>query len=554
MRDFWELLSLKLRIFLNSFRAVRHPGKKIFFSLLGLIFLAGMYFWLRRILVYLVNVPVIGEVVLLRFVSLMIFISAVLAVLSSMLSAVSTIYASEELRLLIPCPVRQGSLFAVKAIEAAVYADWMIVVIAIPFAAAWGHIYDLNFFKFLFCAASFFVFLATMSATGILLATGFAAVFPSKKIRDGAIVLFAVLFGGMFFYLKALEPKFIFHADVFGNLLQYLSRLQMPGFPLAPFQWLSRLFIAISSGNYPVAATIFGVFFLFFVFAAAVLLFIGGRVLFGICGRIRGAGVGEPRYIKKVPDGRLSAIRWREKIVFLRNSEQVSQMAILGMLVAIYLTSVLKAPLGDIPYVRELLTFLNIGAVGLILTAAALRFVYTGVCLDGRFLWILYSSPLACGEILKSKFMVYTVPFVFFGFILGAVSGWCFSASPVFVFATALICSVIGFVVVQLAFYFAVSYPEYRTDNLSQIESSYGGIIFMVTAIFYIAAILSILAMPAYWGLMGEIFRHRAPVRFSALLGLLFVLTSFLFAFLPRKLTFGIFSSRRHRNIVAGRQ
>jgi ABC-2 type transport system permease protein len=554
MTEILKLTELKLRIFLNSLKRPTHPWKKIFFSLLGIIFLAGMYFWLRRILVYLVNVPLIGEVVLLRFVSLMIFIGAVLAVLSSMLSAVSTIYATEELRLLIPYPVSQTGLFVVKAVEAAIYADWMIVVIAIPFAFAWNYIYSLSFLQFLFCAVSFFLFLFAMSSLGIILATLFAVFFPSKKIRDGAIILFAVFFGGMFFYLKALEPRFIFHADMFENFFQYLARLQMPGFPLAPFQWLSRLFIEISSGNYSAAFVIFGVLFLFCVFVGTVSFFIGGKTLFRTCGKIRGAGGHSIYFGRKIPVGKIAALKWREKIVFLRNSEQVSQMAILGMLVAIYLFSVWKAPLGDIPYVRELLSFLNIGAVGLILTAAVLRFVYTGFCLDGKFLWLLFSSPFSSRDILKSKLSVYAKPVVFFGFLLGIVSGVCFKAGFAFVLFTGIASAIIGFVVVHLAFYFAVSYPNYRTDNLSQIESSYGGIIFMITAIFYIVTVLSILAMPVYWGLMGKIYRSYAPVRFSVALILLFLLDSFVFSMIPRKMTFRIFSGKDHRDMVVGRQ
>ena len=53
--------------------------------------MVGLYFWLRRILNYLVAVPMIGESILIRFMALMIFMAGGLAVLSSMLSAVSTI-------------------------------------------------------------------------------------------------------------------------------------------------------------------------------------------------------------------------------------------------------------------------------------------------------------------------------------------------------------------------------------------------------------------------------------------------------------------------------
>ncbi|MFH1353133.1 MAG: hypothetical protein ABIH68_06145 [bacterium] len=549
-----DILLLKLKIFLNSVRHPERPLKKLLFSFLGIIFLAGIYFWLKRIFIYITNVPLIGEAVLVRFLSLMIFISGGVAVLSSLLSAISTMYTTEEMKLLISFPFSGSALFGAKVLETALYANWMIFVVAVPFALAWNSIYSMNFFQVVFSAAAFFVFLMTMSFLGVSLASVFALAFPSRKIRDGSLVFFAVAFGGIFFYLKALEPKFIFHADASENFFQYLSRLRMPGTLLEPFQWVSRLFIAVSQKNYGDAFTVFGILLIIFLVSGAVCFAFGSGYFIRTAGKIRASGSSGGIYKSNVPALTASALKWREKTLFLRNSEQLSQVVILVVLTAIYLFSIYKAPLGDLPRVRELLTFLNIGGVGLILTASALRFVFTGVGLDGRFLWLLFSAPLDGGEILKGKMAVFTKPMIFAGIILGVLSGCCFRADFFVIILTSAVTALIGFVVAQMAFYFAVSYPSYGTDNISQMESSYGGLVFMITGIFYVVSVLAVLAYPAHWYLMGKIFNTEFPVRLTALFLFLFLLDSFIFSFFPGLWALRIFKSREHRNLVAKRQ
>lgn len=559
-----ELLELKLRILLNSIKHPTRPLKKLLFSCMGVIFLVGIYFWIRRILTYIVSVPLIGEAVLIRFLSLMIFISGGVAVLSSLLAAISTIYTTEEMKLLIPFPFSGRSLYGAKILETAFYADWMIIIIAVPFAFAWNSIYSMNFLQIVLAGISLLVFLLTMSFLGIFLAAIFAFIFPSQKIRDGAVVIFAVLFGSIFFYLKALEPEFIFHADGFENFFQYLSRLQMPGTLLEPFQWVSRLFLAISQKSYGDVFTLLTVLFGLFLLAGIICFAFGSRYFIRTCGKIRASGGFSGVYKTRIPLAPLknslmgpalrAVLKWREKTLFFRNSEQLSQVTILIVLTAIYLFSIYKAPLGDMPRVQELLTFLNIGGIGLILTAAALRFIFSSVCLDGRFLWFLFSSPLSFNEILKAKMAVFTKPMVFMGFVLGVLSGYCFKVSLFVIITTSFITALIGFVIAQLAFYFAVSYPEYRTDNISQIESSYGGLVFMITGIFYVVSVLAILAYPAHWYLMGRIFKTAVPLRLVLVFTSLFFLDNFIFSYIPRARALSIFKSREHRNLVAERQ
>ena len=54
--------------------------------------------------------------------------------------------------------------------------------------------------------------------------------------------------------------------------------------------------------------------------------------------------------------------------------------------------------------------FLNLVLAGFVLASIAARFIFPGVSLEGRTLWLLRSSPLAMRDLLWAKFWVGTLP------------------------------------------------------------------------------------------------------------------------------------------------
>ncbi|MCD6423269.1 MAG: hypothetical protein J7L42_04050 [Elusimicrobia bacterium] len=549
-----KVFSLKLKIFLNSLASPSRPIKSFIFAFLGILFMTGIYLWLKRIFTYIVNVPFFGEAILIRFLSILIFISGGIAVLSTVISATATIYTSDELKMLLPLPLSSDEIFLAKMFEAFIYADWMIFLLSIVVAFAWRSIYEIGVFEILFCGISLVFFIFAMSSIGVFLSNILAFLFPTRKIRDFSVVIFAILFGGIFFYMKALEPEFLLKANAFENFLEYLTHLKFSGTLLSPFRWLAMLFIEISKGNFSDAFVLFLVLFLFFLFFFSLSFFFGSKTFLSTTTRINARGAGAGIYQAKLPGKKEKIFMWREKVLFLRNSEQVSQVAILLILITIYLVSVWRAPVWDIPSVKNLLTFLNIGGVCLILSATALRFIFTSICLEGRGLWIIFSSPILPEKILKLKFYYFLKYMGVSGFILGILSGVCWKASFEVVLITAVITLISSLTITSLAFYFALSYPVYSTTNISRMESSYGGVLFMISSVFYIVFVLAVLAYPALWYFTGVLFRGAVERKFTLIFFAGFFLISLgIVLFLFRR-GVKIFTSRWHRNLFIAHQ
>src|SRR5678815_449662 len=61
-------------------------------------------------------------------------------------------------------------------------------------------------------------------------------------------------------------------------------------------------------------------------------------------------------------------------------------------------------------FLVNIVPFLNLVLAGFVLASIAARFIFPGVSLEGRSLWLLRSSPMSMRDLLWSKFWVGTMP------------------------------------------------------------------------------------------------------------------------------------------------
>jgi ABC-2 type transport system permease protein len=135
-------------------------------------------------------------------------------------------------------------------------------------------------------------------------------------------------------------------------------------------------------------------------------------------------------------------------------------------------------------------SFLNLGLAGFVVAAIAARLVFPGMSLEGRMIWLLRSSPLDVRTLFMTKYWVGTIP-------LMAVALPLIVLTNIILDATTLIL-VITFTMTALALGLGVLYPNYDTDNMAEIPTSFGGLVFMMAAVSYLGGVVILLAWPAY--------------------------------------------------------
>jgi ABC-2 type transport system permease protein len=111
-------------------------------------------------------------------------------------------------------------------------------------------------------------------------------------------------------------------------------------------------------------------------------------------------------------------------------------------------------------------------------------------------MWLLRSSPLDPGAMLWSKYWIGTVPLLLLALIITVFTNWLLHASA-FMMAVA-----VGTIVLytlaasSLALSFGALYPQFGTENAAQIPTSFGGLVYMMSSLSLLAAIIVVEASP----------------------------------------------------------
>ena len=131
----------------------------------------------------------------------------------------------------------------------------------------------------------------------------------------------------------------------------------------------------------------------------------------------------QARLIKYNASGRLllgflsrpvRAFTLKEVQIFFRDQTQWPQLFLIAALVVIYIYNFNVLPLEKAPikivYLQNLLSFLNMGLAGFVLTAVTARFAYPAVSSEREAFWMVKSVPIPLRKYLWIKFLYILYP------------------------------------------------------------------------------------------------------------------------------------------------
>jgi ABC-2 type transport system permease protein len=201
--------------------------------------------------------------------------------------------------------------------------------------------------------------------------------------------------------------------------------------------------------------------------------------------------------------------------LFFRDTTQWSQLILLGVLVVVYLFNIQALPLHRGEQVGffyvTLVSFLNLGLAGFVLSSIAARFIFPAVSLEGRQMWLLRSSPLDLRALLWSKYWVGTVPLLALALLLAGVTNVLLKVSPFMM--TVSLATIVGLTLAigALALGFGALYPQFETENAAQIPTSFGGLVYMMATIALLVAVIGALSQAVY-PYIRAVYEGRAVV------------------------------------------
>jgi ABC-2 type transport system permease protein len=437
-------------------------------------------------------------IILLAFLSILL--------LSNIITALSTFFLAKDLDLLVAAPVDRSRLYLAKLVETIIHSSWMVGLLALPIFTAYGIVYRGGFLYPVVALAAFIPYVVLPAVLGVAITLVLVNVFPARRTREllgliasGAVVIALVI-------LRFLRPEQLAQPEGFKNLVEYLAVLRTPTSPFLPSEWTASMimnWLLRVADPWPVAKL---------WTAAAVAVTLGALLhhrLYHL--GFSKAQEGAERKIRRPLRGPVSGMLWsvspskREFILkdlrlFFRDNTQWSQLILLAVLLMVYLFNIKSLPLHSgehVPFrLVTLISFLNLGLAGFVLAAVAARFIFPGISLEGRQMWLLRSSPLDPGAMLWSKYWIGTAPLLVLALMITVFTNWLLHASE-FMMAVAVGTIVLYTLAASaLALSFGALYPQFGSENAAQIPTSFGGLVYMMSSLSLLAAIIMIEAAP----------------------------------------------------------
>jgi ABC-2 type transport system permease protein len=495
-------------------------GRLILFFIVGGVFWTFVFGMLYRLLRYFRGIPEIGALLAGKLLAVMFVSLFGILILSNVVTALSSFFLAKDLDLLVAAPVDWLRLYGAKLLETTAHSSWMVVLIATPVLTAYGISYHGGFLYPLVAVASMLPFLFIPAALGSAVTLLLVNIFPARRTRDILSVIAVLAAAGVVLLFRLVRPERLARPEGFRSLVEFIALLRAPTSSWMPSEWAAQGIMGWLRQD----PELLPFYMLWSTAAVAVVL---GALLHRFLyarGFSKSQESGE-RWVRQGALGRLVGrmlTPWgvmrrelvlKEMRLFFRDTTQWSQLILLAVLVVVYVFNIKFLPLrgeGVTFFLQNVIPFVNLILAGFVLASIAARFIFPGISLEGRTLWLLRSSPLEMRQLLWSKFWVGTIPLlvlalglVFATDILLQVSGFMMAVS---IFTITML----TFAIAGLALGFGALFPKFNTENAAQIPTSFGGLVLMMASVALIGLVIVIEVRPVYQ-YVGAYLLHSEP-------------------------------------------
>lgn len=491
------------------------PGdgvKTIVLALLGLAFWLFLYTVSFKVLSYFRTIEGLGDLLALRLLSMVLLTFFSVLVFSNIVTSLSTFYLSGELDILLSSPVKIDTIYRAKFIETVVDSSWMTLIYGLPVFIAYGTAFKASFAYYAGLLLTIIPFIIIPAAIGIIITMLLVKSFPARRAKDLLVLLGLLFFVVLYILFRMLRPERLVDPDAFPSLVQYLTAMNAPMSPLLPSNWATETLSPLLRG-----ASGEVVFFLLMLWSTA-----GAGIVIGewVCGKIYYSGWSRSQEGKRatisrsaladaffqfitVPfRGKTRAIVLKDLKLFFRDTSQWSQLFLLFALMVVYIYSFKLLPLerAAMPsfFLQNLISFLNLGMVGFVTSAVAVRFVFPAVSLEGDSFWIIRSAPLELKNFLWAKFWSSFLPLLLLAEILIILSNSLLKVTPFMMYLGIGTVFMMTFGITALGIGLGAIFPKFKHENVAQIPTGFGGIVYMLLTMLFIGLVILLEAWPVY--------------------------------------------------------
>lgn len=521
MRSLFLLLSPRFLSLKNTWTYSSGGTRKktIFMVSMGLLFWVLIFVLSSRVLRYFQSVEVIGDLLAHHLLAMILLTFFSLLIFSNIIAALSNLYLSSDLELCHASPAPMDAVFLSRSFHTMVDSSWMVLVFGLPIMMAYAYVYrpDIGFYVGL---AHMGPALAVIAAgIGILFTMIMVSIFPAQRTRDIIMLLMIVGIVALYLLFRLLRPERLVDPDAFFSMMQYVTALKSPDSPYLPTHWMTQVLWEDLSDT-QVKGRFFEIILLWStagaitfinVWVARGIYFIGFSKSQEAKRRRKGKGLLDllSRTIQRPLGPDLAAISDKDIRTFFRDNTQWSQLLLLGALAVVYLYNFSVLPLERSPirleFLQNQIAFMNMALAAFVLSAVSVRFIFPAVSSEGGAFWIIRSSPITIKRFLWGKFIIYIFPMLFLAEMLIIITNVLLKVTLFMMILSSLTIFLAVFGIVALAMGFGAMYPKFKYENISQVSTGYGGLMYMIFCALFMAVIIILEAGPVYILFMADL-------------------------------------------------
>ena len=493
--------------------------KAIMMVVVGLVFWGLMFILSTRMLIYFQSIEVIGDLLAHHLLSMIFLTFFSLLIFSNIITSLSNLYLSADLELCHSSPSDLKEVFLSRSIFTFIDSSWMVMIFGLPVIMAYAYVYrpESGFYLSLIHMGLAVSIVAT--GVGILFTMIIVSIFPAHRTRDIIMLLILFMIVALYLMFRLLRPERLVDPDAFFSIMQYLTALEAPDHPYMPTYWITETLWTFLKGS-TAENNLFEIALLWSTAAAIVVINIWvaeGIYLKGFSkSQEAGRRLGTRGILDLVidclkrPVGHdLASVMEKDIRHFFRDNSQWSQLILLAALVVVYLYNFSVLPLERSPirleFLQDVISFLNLGLAGFVLSAISVRFIFPAISSEGKSFWIIQSSPLSMERLLWGKFFIYIIPMLLLGEILIIVTNYLLNVTAFIMLLSSVTMFLEVFAIVAMGIGFGAIYPNFKYENIAQVPTGFGGLMYMIFSAIFIAVIIILEAGPVYMLFMADL-------------------------------------------------
>ena len=514
MKNLYLLLSPRFLGLKNSLAGGAGTSRKraTIMIVVGIVFWALMFFFSSRVLNYFRSVEVIGDIMAHHLLSMILLTFFSLLIFSHVITALSNLYLSTDLERCHASPASLEEVFLSRSIFTVIDSSWMVIIFGLPIMMAYAYVFRPGPGYYLTIIHMGVSLIIIAAGIGILLTMVMVSIFPAQRTRDIIMLFMILLLVVLYLMFRLMRPERLADPEAFFSVMQYVTALKAPDSAYLPTHWVTEslwAYLGDSGKDH--------FFEVLLTWSSAIALVV---INIWVAGRIYFTGFSKSQEAKKRRGGRkildlfmnllkrpmrrdLASIMDKDTRNFFRDNTQWSQMLLLGALVVVYLYNFSVLPLERSPlrleFLQNQIAFLNLGLAGFVLSAVSVRFIFPAVSSEGRAFWIVRTSPLTMKRLLWGKFVFYLIPMLILGETLIIFTNYLLHVTPFMMVLSSITMFLVVFGIVALGIGFGALYPRFNYENIAQVATGFGGLMYMIFCALFMALVIILEAGPVYF-------------------------------------------------------